>query len=505
MKILIIGIMLSLIVGAILYINYYPHYYAFLKIPKNYSYSGQASWFDPWDINNYFATIKLAQKKNNILLDNINTTEHVKGALVYPIYATTGILFPEIDGILLYHSLAIICGILLAFGIYILGYLLTQNAYYSLCILLLISFGGGLGFLFPSVGADLNIPGVTFFSTFQKPHEAIAALLYTSSLVSFYLSIKKRNKYYWMISVLTLILLIPIYPYRILSFLLIASVFVLIASEIVKEKYPYIYLGTFSIIVLSLALVYIFHFLSSGFATLTSYKPPSISLISLLLGYGIFIILYVYQLLFINKKSLLEMFLNVWVIVSLGLSILPFGMSRLFLSGLLFPLAILFILSLNKLSTRLQMPIVFIVVIFSLVSFPSSFYIFYKRIAEVKNNNIWYYLPGSIKQGLDFLGNSEKDGVLALPPLSSFIPAYSVKHVYFGHKDQTPDYDNRVNNAIFFYSGKLPENEAKIFLKDNHINFVVISDQEKQFGKLSYSFLSSVYKNKSVEILSFSQ
>ncbi|MDP3994571.1 MAG: hypothetical protein Q8P91_01955 [bacterium] len=499
------GIIFSLILGAILFVNYYPHYYALLKTPKKYSYSGQASWFDPWDINSYFSIIKQAQKKKSIFLDNINTTETGKAALIYPLYTTAGILFPKIDNILLYHLLAIICGTLLAFGIYILSYTLVKNAYYALYILLLVAFGGGFGFLFPSVGADLNIPGVTFLSTFQKPHEAVAALFYISSLVFFYLAIKKRHKFYWLISVLTLISLIPIYPYRLLSFFLIAGVFVLVFSEKSKERYPYKYLATLSTIILPPALVYIYHFLSSGFGVLIGYKRPSISLISLLLGYGIFILFFIYQLFLKNKKSPLEIFLNIWIIVSLGLSALPLGISRFYLSGLLFPLSILFVSSLNKLSGRLLMPVVSIIFIFSFIAAPSSLYIFNRRMAEVKNNNIWYYLSEPVKQGIDFLGSSEKDGVLVFPPLSSFIPAYTAKRVYFGLKEQTPDYDNKVNNAVQLYLGKLEEKEAENFLKKNYINFVVITDQEKQLGEFSYSFLSSVYKNKEIEILSFSE
>jgi hypothetical protein len=385
----------------------------------------------------------------------------------------------------------------------------------------------------------LNIPGVTFLSSFQKPHEAVAALLYLSSLVFFYLSVKplhigrngvslgglssslsasssppegrgfckneimNRNRGYLLMSLLTLVLLIPIYPYRILSYFLIVGAFVFIISEITKEKHLYIYLGIIFAIILPLALIYIFHFLSAGFASLISYNPSSISLLSLLLGYGVFIIIYAYQLFFENKKGSLEIFLNLWIVVSLGLSCLPFGMGRLYLSGLLFPMTILLVLTIPKLSARLQIPAVYIMIIVLLVSIPSSFYIFDKRIAEVKNNNIWYYLPASIKQGLDFLGNSEKDGVLVLPPLSSFVPVFSVKHVYFGHKDQTPGYINKINQAIIFYSGKLSEDEAKTFLKDNYINYVVVSLSERQFGKLSYSFLASVYKNESLEIFSF--
>lgn len=447
----------------------------------------------------------MAQRGKSILSYNINTTAKTKGAFAYPVYTVAAVIFPKTDGIILYHIMAIVFGIGLAFGIYFLSYLLTNNAYYALCVLVLTSLGGGLGYIFSS-SADLLIPGVTSFSNFQKPHEAFAALLYYSSLLFFYLAVVKRNKHYWLFSLISLIILIPIYPYRLLSFFLITGVFVLVTASFTKKNYPFNYLGTYLGVVLPLALIYLLHFVSSGYGTLAGYKPATIPLISLVSGYGIFLAFYVYQLRYLtNKNNLLWIFLNIWIIVSFGLSILPFGMSRLYLSGLLFPIALLFVFSLRILSRRLQMPVILISLIFFIFSLPTSLSIFSRRIAEVKNNNIWYYIPEPIKQGLDYLESSKIDGVLALPPLSNLIPAYSVKHVYFGIKDQSPDYDNKIYKALLFYSNKLPEKEAKAFLQDNHINLVIVSNQEKVYGLPSYSFLKQVYKNQSLEILGFTQ
>ena len=500
----IIGMLFMFILGVILFINYYPHYYGMQNTPEHYSYSGQASWFDPWDINNYFATIKLAQKDRNLLLSNINTTKQVKPTFVYPLYTIPAVLFPKANTILLYHVLAMVCGILLASGIVVLSKLLLKKSLHSLYALLIISLGGGLGFIFSSLGmsADLSIPGVTFFSTFQKPHEAVAALLYLSSLVFFYLSIEKKEKKYLFASVVAFLLLIPIYPYRLLSFLSISGIFALLTYIKISKKYPFIYLGIFSILVIPPTIIYTWHFLTSGFSILTSYQPQPISLTSLVLGYGLFIVFFIYQL-FLPKKSSLVWFLNIWIIVSLILSLLPLGISRLYLSGLLFPMALLFVLFLKEKVNHSQIIMVFIMIISLTILLPTSLYIFGKRISEVKNNSIWYYIPLSFKESFDFLERSKRDGVLALSPLSSYIPAQTGKHVYFGIKDQTPDYDSKVINAMKFYSGMLQEFEAKIFLKENNIHFIVVSSQEQRAGVASYEFLTTVYKNDEIEIFSF--
>ena len=49
----------------------------------------------------------------------------------------------------------------------------------------------------------------------------------------------------------------------------------------------------------------------------------------------------------------------------------------------------------------------------------------------------------------------------------------------------------------------LQELEAKTFLKENNIHFIVVSSQEQRVGVASYEFLTTVYKNDEIEIVSF--
>src|SRR3989338_4808612 len=97
----------------ILFINYFPHYFAWKQTPSNFFFSGQASWFDPWDINNYLATIKVAQQGSGFWLDNINTTAVVKPALVYPVYVMAGKLLAKINPVIVYQVLALAAAVLL--------------------------------------------------------------------------------------------------------------------------------------------------------------------------------------------------------------------------------------------------------------------------------------------------------------------------------------------------------------------------------------------------------
>lgn len=499
---ILIGLTLLLVNLVVLFLNYFPHYYGLLKTPENFFYSGQASWFDPWDINNYFAVIRWAQEKRGLLLENFNTTELHKKALIYPLYIIAGNLFPNINHFILFHALATIGGLLLCCSIFISSYLILKNVVHSLVALILISLGGGLGWLFSSSGqsADINIPGITFFSSFQKPHEAVVAILYIFSLVFYFLSVKQRSHILNLCSLVSLLLLIPFYPYRLLNYFLICGLFALVYSHKKRDYHALSSLGLNLFIALPVGFLYLLHFMSSGFSVLTLYKPQPLSFFSLILGYGLFLLIFIYQFFHINLKDEMKVFLNIWFLASIGLSLLPIGMSRLFLSTLLFPLVLINLLSLKDISKNFQLNSRLIILMLLILTPLSSFYIFNKRMKEGGRTNVWFYLPLEIKGGFEFLENRKETGVLALPLIESYVPAHTGKSVYCGHQDQTPGFQEKLINTINFYSGKFSAVEAERFLRENNINFVVYSDEEKQLGQLKYPFLKSVYKNDRIEI-----
>jgi len=419
---------------------------------------------------------------------------------VYTIYTITGTIFPKANNITLYYSLAIIFSVLLITCIYLLCGPFTNNSFQKIFILFLICFGGGLGFLFnsPQVSADTSIPGVTSLSNFQKPHEAISTILYTSSLVFFLLATKTKKNTYWIFSILSFIFFVPIHPYKVLSFYLITIIYLLATNLISNTKHQTTQLWIFFSITLLASTIYILHFLSSGFSSLTSYTASLIPITSIIFGYGISMVVFIFQLFHINKNNFNTIFLNIWIIVSLLLSILPFGFNRLYLNGLLFPMAILLTQSLSKISNYLKTSKVQLIFLVTLLCLPTSIHIFNKRLTEINNNNTWYYLPTSIQSGLNFINTSDKDGVLALTPINSFIPAQTGKHVYFGLKDLTPNYVDKINQAQAFYTNNYSQDEAKKFLQDNNINIIFVSDPN---AKPDYSFLKTVYQNDNIQIL----
>lgn len=481
------------------FLNLFPNYYAEVKTPQNYFYSGQASWFDPWDINVYTAAIKWGQK-GHFLLENLYTTEMNKPALIYPLYTLVGNSFPKVNPFLLFHLLSIFSGAVLVVGVFYLSSFFLNSQRDKFVSLILIILGGGLGvFFFPQITSnDLFMTSFTFQSGLQRPHEAVGTLLYLAAMVFYFAGTTKNKPIFYLFSFLSLSLLIIFYPIYLLSFTVICSIFTLFN----KVKKNFIYLGSISIIVGILTLTYLIHLQSSGFASVVSQSLNNLGLVSLVFGYGIFLPLFIYQLFHLKKQEKGRLFLNLWFISSFFLSFLPFGFARFYLRSLFFPLGILTVLALNQLSKNYTLQKFSLYLLFIIFTSFSSFFILYKRIDEVGKNNPWFYMPTQVQKGLQYLKTEKKDGVLSSYLLGNYIPANTGKRVYLGHLIQTPAASDKVFNLNNFYAGKFKENEALQFLKNNLINLVVYSDEEKKIGRLNYRFLQRIYQNEKIEIFS---
>ncbi|MBI2641660.1 hypothetical protein HYW87_03645 [Candidatus Roizmanbacteria bacterium] len=78
----------------------------------------------------------------------------------------------------------------------------------------------------------------------------------------------------------------------------------------------------------------------------------------------------------------------------------------------------------------------------------------------------------------------------------NYIPAYSGNFVYLGHNPETPHYEERVKKLELFYSGTLSSADAKKFLKEERISYVVYGPQEWEKstnGIKQYSFLTPIF------------
>lgn len=83
----------------------------------------------------------------------------------------------------------------------------------------------------------------------------------------------------------------------------------------------------------------------------------------------------------------------------------------------------------------------------------------------------------------------------------NYIAAYAGNRVYAGHGGQTVDYLNKLGRVKDFYSGKMKEKEALLFLNGVYAKYVFVGPQEVEYGgTLKYSFLEPVYTGATTKI-----
>lgn len=502
------GLIFFIIVIALALYNF-PNYYANLRKPDNSFYSGQASWFDPWDLNVYVSAVKWGQR-GKILLENIYSTETSQRAILYyPTYTFLGFFFPRTSPFVLFHCAAFLLGGVLIIALFQMIKVFVRQKMTALLALFLIIFGGGLGWLFfpKTASADLFITGFTFVSSFQRPHVAIGIILYLYLLVSYFRDSEKKRKFS-ILSLIACLFLVIYYPYYLLSYFFICGLYGLLLWLKKNKSSFLVYLLINALVCFPLAVFYYLHLRSNPtFSGVWQQKLSTPSPLMLALGYGILLILFIYQLFYpVRKKGVL--FLNLWVIGSFVLAYFPFGFARFYLRGLFFPLIILAIYSIGEISLKLKINRNYFYA-FLIICLPiSTFFITYRRIAETETGNRWFYLTAEEGKAFDFLKNNAKkdSGVLAGYTIGNYLPAHTDSRVYFGHNLQTPKADEKIQRLYYFFGNIFSESEAKEFIASNNIDYVWWGKEEKEITNkteekiLKYSFLKPFYENETVVI-----
>ncbi len=484
-----------------IFIQQFPNLNAYEKTPQGMFFSGQATWFDPWDINVYVATIRSGQA-GNILIQNQYTTEHRNDSLIYPIYTVTGKIFPQANPFVLFHTLAGLGAVLLSFSLYFFAYFLTRDQGKSLMVLPLSIFGGGIGWLVQAFhrSADISVTSITFVSSLQRSHEAVGTVLYLGSMVALFATKDSKSIYRFIIPVILLTALVFFYPYYLLSFACVGLIFGL-WNKYHDHDWGVVINVIVNLVVPSLiTLFYYQHLQTTDFASAASESLKNIGFWSLIFGYFLFVVT-IPLLLRLKKNSYnkqLVVFLFIWTIASVALAYTPFGFSRFFLRGLFFPLVTLFVTLLFAIKADYIKKLVLLS--FIPLFFLTQGYIFYRRVSETQNANKWFYLSADTWRGFEYLKTSTGEGLLSLYTMGNYLPAMTGKTVYFGHLIQTPDATEKRQKIRKFYSGLMKDDEACDFLYEIKVGEVVYSEEEFELGGLYYSCMENTFDSDTFEV-----
>jgi len=490
-----------------IFLNNYPTFYAAKKIPSGFIYSGHASWFDPWDLNVYLSSIRYGQK-HGLLLKNLYTTNDKTPIIMYPAYTILGMLFPNSSIFHLYYFFQFITIFIIIVSLIYSSFVFLKDIKLSFITILLVTISRGYGWLFINTfkSPDLFVTGFAFRSSFQRPHEGIGMVLYILAFTFLYSFLITNRGKYFILSFFCNIIQIFFYPYYYVNYLLIFSIFILFTNKSTNKIMSLTMSGT---VLAILSFIYYISIYNSGFASDLAEQQPTISPLGLLSGYGIYLPIFLFC--FFSLKNKIEnrplIFLCLWVFISLLLSYFPLGFSRFYLRGLYFPLIIITLITIKNFiqQKKITVPILgFFAGLYIISIIPSTLYIFYKRLNEANlTNNIngWYYLPKDYFDAFKFLDKLPNDGVLSDYWIGNHIPVFTNKSVYLGHLIQTPNAKERTKQIQEFFSNQYSPTQAKTFLTENHINYIFYGLQERQYGKINYDFIKSIYTKKDVTIL----
>jgi len=480
----------------IIFIYHFPDLLPLFVTPKGLIYLGHIPYFDPWDTNLYVSAIHYGQW-GGVLLANQYTSMPNNPILLYPFLTIIGFIFKSISPFLLFHISNIFGGIILLIGMFCLLQKLGFSSLLALFALFTISLGGGFGFLgwgrFPS--GDITMSLFTFYSAFQKAHEAIGVLSFTGALVLFYFFVINKEETIKIFPIMLLLLVsVFIYPYTVVCFFLITGLFLFLyrkGGSIEERDYVHIALLAIPSVAVVLLLAYQI-FSNPSFADIGNHIP--LAFFPLLAGYGILLPLFLYQLFFLPKTAL-RIFFSVWFIVVFTLGILPIGPGKVFLRGSFFPITVICIVSLNEIVKNMKRIKYVAFILFGIFLVGSSMYIFCNRIGMVYARSNWMYMSVSDFGVFDYLKKNTlpDSSIFSLITLGSQIPAFTENRVYLGHTMQTPQAADKQATVIAFFIGEGSVAQEKEMLRQNNISYVLLGKNEESLYKKYAKKENSLY------------
>ena len=220
---------------------------------------------------------------------------------------------------------------------------------------------------------------------------------------------------------------------------------------------------------------------------------------------------------YLNGKNFLRYLLFIITLVSYGLYLSPVAYYlgihnlRFFSSISYISYGVLTVLGIKKISSIFKKYDKMVVILLSmLLIFYSCFLTFYTLKNRLLGLDLTTptstltYLPNPIIAGLQSLRSYPQANVLTGPwsQVGLIIPVFSYKKVFVGRPISTNNIENKQAISDLFYSGKMTENEAKIFLKTNKLNFVILTSLDNyDINNINhYLFLKPVFINPLITI-----
>lgn len=481
--------MIVLTVILVQFLVHWPDFYRQQNTPPDFWYTGQVSWFDPWDLNVYFSAIGWG-KRGGFLFENLYDTQSTQKMAIYGFYILMGMATKSLNlsNAATFHLGDILLSSFLAAVVWWFVGIFFKDRAEKIITFILIFIGGGLGWLFfpRIILPDLGQPGFNLASALRRPHEVASLSFFLLTLGSFWRGAIDQQKKFLVLAGAALFFALYFHPYSALSLGVILLSF---------DLYQWIKTGSlvFWRAYLIFGLVGVLYYLligrglinNPGFAGLIGQIQYSPSPLMAVLGWGI-----LSPLLFVGlitpSPERKVLFLKAWFVGHFAVIYLPFGFQKLLIRGLWTAVSLLTVRGLRKLCLKLNWNFIGVAALFLVFTSFSTLSMSYQRIVEPPTNR-WIYLTSGEGEIIDYLKThgEDEEGVLASYRLANIIPANTQKRVWAGHTFQSPNFDERLLEVNRFFTGEMKDLEAKAFLQKIKAAWVFWGPDEKALGDLT--------------------
>ena len=141
-----------------------------------------------------------------------------------------------------------------------------------------------------------------------------------------------------------------------------------------------------------------------------------------------------------------------------------------------------------------------------LLYLPSMITIWEKNVIGIYSINYLQFMPKEIYKAIGLLESANHESVILTSPSSSLgmvVPALTGHRVYIGRTFFTLDWDSKVKVARKFYALDMSKEEAKQFLFDNNIKYIIILQNETDPLQMNQKYgLQSLSSDNLITILS---
>ncbi len=484
----------------------------------------------------YFSFIEQI-KQGNFLLDNLFTNETEQIKLFNPFWLIIGLIAKifKFSTFFAYQLFRIILIPIFLFVLYkFISFFLSDYSLLrkKLCFLYSL-FASGLGIFsvllsgemsysnYHNLSMDLWVPEASNFLILSySPHFIASIILIILTFYFFFRAVEEKNLKLGLGAGMSALLLFSFHPFfvpTIYSITFIYLIFLFLINKKIEFKAVLNYLV---LVVVSLPAVFYYFYvvLIDSFLQIKAWQniclTPGGMIFFISYGFGLFFAVFAIGYLIKRKKmSNKNLFLIIWFCVSIILIYAPFNFQRRLTEGFQIPLTILAFIGLvisydflkikSKLFKNLNLwgilPVFILLFCFSNV----IVYFWNFKFLNLKLEPI--YMQKEIKQALDWYKDKTgfEETILAGRINANLLPGIIGRRVYLGHWVETINYTDKMIKLNHFFKDNQDDLAKKEFLKENKIDYMLYSEEEKKMGDYDPSakdYLKEVYKNEKVSI-----